>query len=238
MLGVEKKSAAKLQEERTVRKICLLDSHVLMAFAGLTADARILINRAQVECQSHKLNYEDPVTLEYITRYIAGLKQRYTQSNGRRPFGISCLIGGFDYDGQPRLYHTDPSGIYYEWKANATGRAAKTVHEFLEKYYKDEEVEKNEGAIKLAIRALLEVVQSGQKTLEVAVMHRDKPLEMLSAETIEKLREGDRGGEGGRGREKEAQGVRDGGMWLFYKSIKYWNNMKMFRNEESAKLYC
>lgn len=186
MLGVEKKSAAKLQEERTVRKICLLDSHVLMAFAGLTADARILINRAQVECQSHKLNYEDPVTLEYITRYIAGLKQRYTQSNGRRPFGISCLIGGFDYDGQPRLYHTDPSGIYYEWKANATGRAAKTVHEFLEKYYKDEEVEKNEGAIKLAIRALLEVVQSGQKTLEVAVMHRDKPLEMLSAETIEK----------------------------------------------------
>lgn len=186
VLGVEKKSTAKLQEERTVRKICLLDSHVLMAFAGLTADARILINRAQVECQTHKLNFEDPVTLEYITRFIAGLKQRYTQSNGRRPFGISCLIGGFDYDGQPRLYHTDPSGIFYEWKANATGRAAKTVVEFLEQNFKDEEVETNEGAIKLAIRALLEVVQSGQKTLEVAVMHRGKPLEMLDADTIDK----------------------------------------------------
>lgn len=70
VLGVEKKSVAKLQEERTVRKICLLDSHVVMAFAGLTADARILINRAQVECQSHKLSVEDPVTLEYITRCI------------------------------------------------------------------------------------------------------------------------------------------------------------------------
>lgn len=68
VLGVEKKSVAKLQEDRTVRKICVLDNHVVMAFAGLTADARILISRAQVECQSHRLNVEDQVTLEYITR--------------------------------------------------------------------------------------------------------------------------------------------------------------------------
>jgi 20S proteasome subunit alpha 4 len=34
VLGVEKKSVAKLQEERTVRKVCLLDDHVVMAFAG------------------------------------------------------------------------------------------------------------------------------------------------------------------------------------------------------------
>ena len=66
MLGVEKKSFVKLQEERTVHKISLLDHHVVMAFVGLTADARILINRAQVQCHSDKLNVKDPVTLEYI----------------------------------------------------------------------------------------------------------------------------------------------------------------------------
>lgn len=186
VLGVEKKSVAKLQEERTVRKICLLDNHVVMAFAGLTADARILINRAQIECQSHKLNVEDPVTLEYITRYIAQLKQKYTQSNGRRPFGLSCLIGGFDMDGTPHLYQTDPSGIYYEWKANATGKSAKTVREFLEKYYTPELVEDDSMTIKLAIKALLEVVQSGQKNLEVAVMRKDQPMQMLNAEVIDK----------------------------------------------------
>lgn len=47
---------------------------------------------------------------------FSGLKQKYTQSNGRRPFGISCLLAGFDYDGVPHLYQTEPSGIYYEWK--------------------------------------------------------------------------------------------------------------------------
>ncbi len=33
-----------------------------------------------------------------------------------RPFGISTLIVGFDQDGTPRLYQTDPSGTYSEWK--------------------------------------------------------------------------------------------------------------------------
>jgi len=185
VLGVEKKSVAKLQEERTVRKICLLDNHVVMAFAGLTADARILINRARVECQSHKLTVEDPVTLEYITRYIAELKQRYTQSNGRRPFGISCLIGGFDFDGTPRLYQTEPSGTFHEWKANATGRNAKTVREFLEKYYSPEETDTEEKTVKLAIRALLEVVQSGGKNLELAIMRPGEPLQMMDVERID-----------------------------------------------------
>ncbi|XP_067650799.1 proteasome subunit alpha type-7-like [Haliotis asinina] len=186
VLGVEKKAVAKLQEERTVRKIALLDDHVALAFAGLTADARILINRARIECQSHKLTVEDPVTCEYITRHIAQLKQKYTQSNGRRPFGLSALIIGFDYDGTAHLYQTDPSGTYHEWKANTIGRSAKTVREFLEKHYTEELTQNEDECIKLTLKALLEVVQSGGKNMEVAVMRRGQPLKMLDSEEIEK----------------------------------------------------
>ncbi|PNJ80985.1 proteasome subunit alpha-type 8 isoform X1 [Pongo pygmaeus] len=191
VLGVEKKSVAKLQDERTVRKICALDDHVCMAFAvltifvGLTADARVVINRARVECQSHKLTVEDPVTVEYITRFIATLKQKYTQSNGRRPFGISALIVGFDDDGIPRLYQTDPSGTYHAWKANAIGRSAKTVREFLEKNYTEDAIASDSEAIKLAIKALLEVVQSGGKNIELAIIRRNQPLKMFSAKEVE-----------------------------------------------------
>lgn len=184
VLAVEKKSVAKLQEERTVRKICLIDNHCVMAFAGLTADARVLIDRARVECQSYKLTMEDPVTIEYITRYLSQLKQQYTQSNGRRPFGISTLIAGFDHNQTPRLFQTDPSGVYHEWKANAIGRGGKPVKEYLEKNYSDELVKTDQGAIKLAIKALLEVVQG--KNLEVAIIRKNKSLEVLPEDELVK----------------------------------------------------
>ncbi|XP_026750585.3 proteasome subunit alpha type-7-like [Galleria mellonella] len=187
VLAVEKKSVAKLQEERTEKKIVLLDEHVTLVFAGLRADARVLISRAQIECQSHRLTVEDPVTIEYITRYIAEMKQQHTQSNGRRPFGLSCLIGGFDYDGNPHLFQTEPSGIYYEWKACSTGRCDKTTREFLEQNYTPGVVATDKGAIKLAIRCLLEVVRSGQRNIDVAVIKRNQPVNMLEQEIINSI---------------------------------------------------
>jgi 20S proteasome subunit alpha 4 len=94
--------------------------------------------------------------------------KKYTQSGGVRPFGISTLIIGFDSDKVPKLYQTDPSGIYSAWKANAIGRSSKTVREFLEQNYK-ESMSRSES-IKLAIRSLLEVVQTGAKNIEIVVM--------------------------------------------------------------------
>lgn len=170
VLGVEKKNVAKLQEERTVKKLCKLDSHLFMAFAGLTADARVLVNKARIECQSYRLTVEDAPSVEHISRFVARIQQQYTQMGGRRPFGISVLVGGFDRDGSAHLYQTDPSGTYSEWHASVIGHNSKTVKEYMEKHYNEEKVQDEAACVKLTVQALLEVVESGSKNIQVAVL--------------------------------------------------------------------
>lgn len=113
-----------------MRKIVNIDDHISLAFSGLTADARVLIDKARLEAQNFRLTFDEPASIEYITKYVAQVQQKYTQGRGLRPFGISTLLVGFDDDGQPQLYQTDPSGIYSAWKANAIGRHSKTVCSF------------------------------------------------------------------------------------------------------------
>lgn len=183
--AVEKLTIAKLQDPSTFRKVIALDDHVMCAFAGLHADARVLVQKAQVECQRHRLTYEDPITIERIARSIATVQLRYTQSGGVRPFGIATLVCGFDSTNAPHIYETLPSGAYTEWKARTIGRHDQTVMEYLEKHHKDDMTD--DEAIKLAVGALLEVVENGAKNLEVAVMRRKQPMTLMSEEELAQI---------------------------------------------------
>lgn len=70
-------------------------------------------------------------------------------------------------------------------KANAIGRSSKTVREFLERNHKDNMTRAE--TIELTIKSLLEVVQTGAKNIEIAIMAPGKTVEMLPSEDIEKI---------------------------------------------------
>jgi 20S proteasome subunit alpha 4 len=68
-------------------------------------------------------------------------------------------------------------------KANAIGRSSKTVREFLERNYKEDM--DRQATIRLAIKSLLEVVQTGAKNIEIALMAPGASMELLPTDEIE-----------------------------------------------------
>lgn len=187
ILAVEKKAVPVLQDPRTVRKILRLDDRLTLAFAGLNADARVLVNRTRVELQSYCLNYEDKPSPEYAARFIARTQQKYTHRGGARPFGIGTLVAGFNTDNKPELFQTDPNGTYTGWKAAAIGHNFKSPLEFLEKKW---EQNMDEAACKrLAIRALLEICEANTQNMEVMIVRPDGGDFMSDAELEPLLRE-------------------------------------------------
>mmetsp|Transcript_4520 Transcript_4520/g.12770 ORF Transcript_4520/g.12770 Transcript_4520/m.12770 type:complete len:254 (+) Transcript_4520:138-899(+) len=191
VLAVEKRAIAKLQDSRTIRKIVSIDDRTVLAFAGLTADARVLINKVRVEAQSYRLTMEDAPSADYLARYLAKIQQKYTQQGGVRPFGIATLTAGVndeDKGKKPYLYQTDPAGTHSRWKAQVIGgRNSKSLREFLEKQYQDltEDDLTEQKCVRLAIQALLEVVDSGAKTMEICVVREGGIKEMLTEESVQ-----------------------------------------------------
>jgi len=189
IFGAELRSPAKLQKKSSVKKILAIDDHLVCICAGLTADARVLINRARVECQSYRLQNEQAPPPMILARFVSELQQQYTVRGGRRPFGLATLIGGWHphlTDPQNvQMFQTLPSGIYTEWKANAIGRKDKMLNEFLEKHYKSSMSE--EQGIKLAVKCLLEVVEHGAKNIDIGILPAGKGLRKLSEDEVNSL---------------------------------------------------
>ncbi|MCX6710137.1 MAG: archaeal proteasome endopeptidase complex subunit alpha [Candidatus Woesearchaeota archaeon] len=140
----------------SVEKIWIIDDHLLATAAGIISDARVLIDRAQVKAQQHKVTYDSPIDVLSVVKDICNLKQVCTQSGGLRPFGVSLLIAGADFDG-PKLYETDPTGIYFRYKAAVIGEGEVEVEEILKKEYKENM--SREDAIKLAMKAMYRFIK-------------------------------------------------------------------------------
>ncbi|MDP3918612.1 MAG: archaeal proteasome endopeptidase complex subunit alpha [Nanoarchaeota archaeon] len=154
VLVADKRIADSLVVADSVQKIFQVDNHIGATATGYVMDGRVLIERAQLIAQQHQVTYDTPIETQILVKEVSDIKQSYTQYGGARPFGVSILFIGVDDN--PTLYVTEPTGIFFEYKATAIGEGAEEIKEFLRKEYNENMV--MEDAIKLAVKSLKKVL--------------------------------------------------------------------------------
>ena len=135
LLMADRRITDALIEPKSIKKIFNVDKHLSMTAAGYISDARVLVKKCRVEAQQHRLTYGEEIDVESLMNFIADMEQAYTQYGGIRPFGISLLVAGVDKKG-PSLFMSEPSGVYFKYKAKALGMNATEANKILEKKYK------------------------------------------------------------------------------------------------------
>ncbi len=186
ILVTDKRIVDKLIVKESVEKLWQIDTHIGATAAGILSDARVLIERAQVKAQQNRVTYDSNIDVLEIVKDICDLKQICTQSGGLRPFGVSLLIAGVDLDG-PKLFETDPTGIYFRYKASVIGEAETEIEEIFQKEY-DENMTIAEG-LELCLRALKKVLDKefSVDRLDAAYIKNDeKQFKRFSKEVVEK----------------------------------------------------
>jgi len=184
VLGAEE-TIEPLEETEYSWKLFKIDDHIGAAIVGLSSDARILIDQARINAQSHKLTYDEPIDTEIVTKRICDIKQLYTQHAGVRPFGVSIIFGGVDKTGS-RLFGTHPSGTYRGYKATAQGAGRDTAIAIMREEHRDDM--SFEDATKLTVKCLVKALEARQlpPRLKIALISADTKLfEILSEQKTE-----------------------------------------------------
>jgi proteasome alpha subunit len=187
LLVADKRIVDKFIIPESVEKIFMIDDHIAATASGILSDARVLIERAQLKAQQHKVTFDAPIDTVSIVKDICNLKQICTQSGGLRPFGVSLLIAGIDEEG-PKLYETDPTGIFFQYRATTIGEGDTEIEKIFEKEYrKDLTIE--EG-LKLAIRSFQKVLGedfSAERLDAVYIRTDEKQVKRFTEAVISKL---------------------------------------------------
>jgi len=164
LLVADKRIADKLIVPESVEKIFKIDDHMMATAAGILSDARVLIERAQVKAQQNKITFDTPIDTLSVVKDLCSLMQICTQSGGLRPFGVSLLLAGIDVDGQPRLFETDPTGIFFEYRATVIGEGETEIEEIFNKEYS--ETITMEEALNLTIKSLTKALKAEEFTAD------------------------------------------------------------------------
>ncbi|CAG9855984.1 unnamed protein product [Phyllotreta striolata] len=132
VLAAEKLIMSKLHETSTNKRIFNIDRHIGMAFSGLIADARQIVEIARKEASNYRLQYGTSIPLKYLNDRVSMYMHAYTLYSAVRPFGCSVILASYETD-EPNMFLIDPSGVSYGYFGCATGKAKQSAKTEIEK---------------------------------------------------------------------------------------------------------
>ncbi len=130
--GAEKLIISAMLEEHSNRRTFPLDRHAGAAIAGVAADGRAVINRAQAEAAQYKSFYGDPIPGHVLAERIASYMHVFNLYWYVRPMGVCALVAVYDRDG-PALYLVDPAGTMHRYNGTAVGKGRQGAKNEIEK---------------------------------------------------------------------------------------------------------
>jgi len=177
----------KLITPKSANKIYEIDAHIVASVAGIVSDARILVEKAQVLAQQHRVTYDSAIEPELIIKEIANTKQQFTQYGGARPFGVSIMLAGINGN-KPELYASDVTGNYFGYYTNAIGEDDNKIKEKLREEYKKDLTIKQ--GIKLALDIFKEIQGKSfnLEKFELSYIEKDGKLKRFEGKEIEELK--------------------------------------------------
>jgi proteasome alpha subunit len=181
----DKRIKDKLIVPESANKVYEIDEHIAGSAAGILSDARILIERAQLTAQQHRVTYDSPIDMESVIKDIANAMQAFTQYPGARPFGVSIMIAGINSEAQ--LFVSEVTGNYIAYKATAIGENDEKLKEELRKKYNDDIT--IEEAIKLSLKIFKDVLGKNfdLDRFDVGYIEKsEKKLKRISGEKLKK----------------------------------------------------
>jgi len=140
IFGCEKVMVSKMLVQGTNRRTFPVHRRAGIVAAGLNADARQLVSRAQGEAKSYLSSYAEEIPPQVLAERLGMFMHAYTLYGSIRPFGCAALLGCVDQDTkETALFCCDPSGLVYKYRGAAIGKGKMAANTELEKLLANEE---------------------------------------------------------------------------------------------------
>lgn len=176
----------------SIDKIHKIDDRLSVSVSGHVTDGRILAEKLREHYLDEKAEYGEVSDILTLVYDICENIQETIQSTELRPYGVSLLVGGINYDNEPKLYKIDSAGSPSEWKGIAIGKNSNEMIKYIENNYED--YIKTDEAIDLILNAYKHVTRNkiSENNIEIVVISNENGYNKKNKDELKKLLTGDK----------------------------------------------